>query len=158
MLTPKWILNVSKTNSEENKELAEILSENKWLKIILGFDWIEKKEVLTETILTTQWEFNNKFYIVEPGTKLILEKNGKNNEIILDKLGVIGESTLMAYLNWEKNPANATVRIVGKYYEIGFDKFKENFKNLSKKENEIILAYLKGLEKARKGKTRPVFK
>jgi hypothetical protein len=47
---------------------------------------------------------------------------------------------------------------MGKYYEIGFDKFKENFEKLSYKEKEIVLTYLKGLEEARKGKTKPVFK
>ena len=159
MLKPKEIDNESKKNFiVENKELAEILSENEWLKIILDFDWIEEKEALTETILTTQWELNNMFYIVEPGTKLILEKDGNKSEIVLDKLWVIGESTLLAYLNWEKIPANATVKIIGKYYEIDFDKFKENFENLSGKKKEIVLTYLKGLEEARKSKTKPVFK
>jgi len=159
MLKPKKTLNKpKKTFIEENKELSEILSENEWLKTILDFDWIEEKEALTETILTTQWEFNDKFYIVEPGTKLILEKDGNKSEIVLDKLWVIGESTLLAYLNWEKNPANATVKIIGRYYVMGFNRFKKNFENLSEKGKEIVLTYLKGLEKARKGRTKPVFK
>ena len=159
MLKPKETPNKSKkTFIEENKELSEILSENEWLKIILDFDWIEEKEALTETILTTQWEFNDKFYIVGPGTKLILKKDGNKSEIVLDKLWVIGESTLLAYLNWEKIPANATVKIIGRYYVIGFNRFKENFEKLSEKGKEIVLTYLKGLEKARKGKTKPVFK
>ena len=159
MLIPKEVPNNPKKDSiVENGELVEILSEDKLLKIILGFEWTEKKEVLKETILTTQWEFNNKFYIVEPGTRLILEKDGKISEIVLDKLWVIGESTLLAYLNWEKIPANATVKIMGKYYEIGFDKLKENFEKLSDKKKEAILAYLKWLKEARKGRTKPVFK
>ena len=127
---------------------------------IIGFlkKLMEEKESLDKfEKITIQWQTNNKLYVVPAWTEIKLLKDWKQTVFETNEDTIIGESTFLAYLDNQSIPANATVEIKWKYYEIPFDKLKEA---LSEEQNtefkENLIRFLKELEEKRKGKTEPV--
>ena len=124
-------------------------------ELIELFDMKEKYAENFEK-LTTQWEKNDKFYILGANSIFKLVKNWFESIIPLDKDTIIWETTLLEFLEWKENSATATVEVKWKYYYTLFKNFKEKFKKLPKNKQEEIIKKLKELEAKRLNKVKPV--
>lgn len=101
---------------------------------------------------------NVALYIFAKWSEFKLVKDWKETVISLSDDSVIGETTLLQYLDLKETKATASVEIKWKYYEISFKEFKNKFDNLPDKDKEALISFLKELENKRKWKTKVVEK
>lgn len=144
------------SNNTKNLELVETMDEQQMINKLVSNFWMEEKESLSLKKIITQWEENNKFYILEAWSSFKLIKDWVETEIPLSKDSVMWESTLLQYLDGEKTSANASIEVKWKYYVVPFSKLKDKFKKLSNEDKNIITTFLEELENKRKWKTKPV--
>ena len=144
--------------SHKNNSVPDIIEnmEDDFENYLIKRFQMEEKESPKLTRLINQWQENDTFYILDKWSEFKLIKDGIETMIKLDKSSIIGESTLLQYLNGQKTSATASVEVKGKYYQISFENFKKKFEKLDKNEQKAIIKLLKELEEKRKGKTKPV--
>ena len=150
--------NINNTSLEQSWieiDLLENMKDNLENYLIKRFQ-MEEKESHQLTRIINQWQKNDTFYILDKWSEFKLIKDGIETMIKLDKPSIMGETTLLQYLNGQKTSATASVEVKGKYYQISFKNFTKKFEKLDKNEQKAIIELLKELEEKRKGKTKPV--
>jgi len=146
--TPNTLANPS--NFDRVEKLPEVDNIIADLKSVM-----EEKEAIKEyKELTKQWAENDTLYIIPAWTKFKLIKDWKETEIEVSKDSINWESTFLAYLEGKKIPANASTQVLWKYFEISFDKLKNELQKNGK--IKLIKRFFQELENKRKWKTEIV--